>query len=386
MVKREATDLKKILILLLVMLMAFAGCGEEKNPLATSTGEEAQILPDEDSPAKMRVVSVSERSLKVEIENTSENEISFSDDFNIQIFENGKWCSLEIIPEDAVFTEPAYGVEPGKTGEQEISFAWLYGSLSEGEYRIVKRIIEFEDGTYKGTNAAAEFSFPFVLKEESPNPEEPDEAEKPENPEEPAETNTPEEPERIPEEEKPFGEPPSVPEEPGTEEKPGFSGNMSGQISDSPAIENTFVLRANGYGAGSEETMWHLYAANEKNGKNDSPIMVFHSAEKLKSFYMDMEGTYDFRSGENSPKEKILSYDEKYFEENSLIIIHIQSNSGSVRYSVTDISVSGGNCSITVNAKIPEVGTADMADWFILIEQPKAALEDCENFSMKVTV
>ncbi len=383
---------KKIIAVLLALLLLLCGCSDEKNPLAESTGEEAIIIPDENVPAEMRVVYADERALKLEIKNISENEIIFSNDFNIQIFEDGKWCDLEII-ENAAFTEPAYPVEPGETREDEIGFAYLYGSLSEGEYRVIKSIGEDADGITGGKHnffkAAAEFSIPFVYEEEII----PEEQAEPEDTEEPAEA------EKLPGEklpgEKPE-EPAPIPEEEPAEEKEedsdmkknngGFSfiSGPSDSGKDAAAIENTFVLRANGMGKDAEETMWRLYAANEKISKTDKPIMVFDSADKLKSFYTDMEGTYQFGSGEGSAKEKILSYDEKYFEENALIIIHIQSNSGSVRYTVTDVNVSGGTCNIAVNAKMPEVGTMDMADWFILIEQPKTAIGNCDAFKLKI--
>ena len=205
-------------------------------------------------------------------------------------------------------------------------------------------------------------------------------------------------PEELAEQEEPEKEPAPVPEEqPVAEEEKeedsdmkkingGFSiiSGPSDSEKDAVALENTYVLRANGMGNGAEETMWSRYAANEKNSKTDKPIMFFDSAEKLKSFYVDMEGTYQFGSGKDSAKEKILSYDKDYFEENALIIIHIRSGSGSVRYTVTDVDISGETCNITVNAKMPEVGTADMADWFVIIEQPKTEIENCGTFKLKI--
>ena len=166
--------MKRITAIILAALLLFCGCSKEEIPVAKSTGEEATIIPDENAPAKMKVTAASENEVTVEIKSESEKEIIFSEDFNIQILENERWCSLEIIPEHAGFSEPAYPVEPGENRQQIIDFVWLYGTLPEGEYRIIKTVLEEKNGKYSSFRIAAEFSIPFVPKAEEP--EEPKEA------------------------------------------------------------------------------------------------------------------------------------------------------------------------------------------------------------------
>ncbi len=147
----------------------------------------------------------------------------------------------------------------------------------------------------------------------------------------------------------------------------------------------SFVKRANASGQGSEETMWKRYAVNEKTKDSDKPLMLFTDADKLASFCSDMGGIYQFGSGAGSVREFILSYGEEFFEENALMIIHIRSSSGSVRYEVKGAYLNGGECSVAIGVSVPEVGTADMADWFIFVECPKEAISGCDSYKVNLS-
>jgi len=89
---------------------------------------------------------------------------------------------------------------------------------------------------------------------------------------------------------------------------------------------------------------------------------------------------------ENSADKQLKKYGGEFFENNVLIISHIRASSGSVRYSVSGIDISGGKFTVRVYAEIPEVGTADIADWFIIIEQPKDSVEGISEYEMRISV
>lgn len=64
----------------------------------------------------------------------------------------------------------------------------------------------------------------------------------------------------------------------------------------------------------------------------------------------------------------ISRYDDEFFAENALIIITLDESSGSVRHNVKKVIKEGNEISIAIERKVPELGTADMAEWNIYIE------------------
>ncbi len=63
------------------------------------------------------------------------------------------------------------------------------------------------------------------------------------------------------------------------------------------------------------------------------------------------------------------TYDDVFFSENKLIVVRLHSGSGSTRFKVTGVENDGnGDLSVSIDTINPEMGTADMAEWVILIE------------------
>lgn len=167
--------MKKFFALILAMLMVLTACSKvpeeteaeiEYNEKIPKT--EATRIPDENSPAKMRVLNAFDEGISVEIKNISENEVIFSEDFSLQFKNEGKWYNLEYIADEIAFTEPAFILEPGESRTWNGDFLWIYGKLPEGEYRIIKTVVSGETFII-----GAEFSLPFVPSAEEPEtPEE----------------------------------------------------------------------------------------------------------------------------------------------------------------------------------------------------------------------
>lgn len=79
-------------------------------------------------------------------------------------------------------------------------------------------------------------------------------------------------------------------------------------------------------------------------------------------------------------------YDDTYFEQQNLVLIILEEGSGSIRHEITDVrphrdenGISLG-WDITINRIVPEVGTADMAEWHLFLEvQMGSVIKDADN-------
>lgn len=61
-------------------------------------------------------------------------------------------------------------------------------------------------------------------------------------------------------------------------------------------------------------------------------------------------------------------YDEEFFKTKALIVIELRETSGSVRNQVTKVVKNGDDITVGINKIVPEIGTADMAEWAIFVE------------------
>lgn len=75
----------------------------------------------------------------------------------------------------------------------------------------------------------------------------------------------------------------------------------------------------------------------------------------------------------------LSAYNSAFFAANRLVIIPRSSSSGSVRYSARMDRKDGG-VKITLIGKMPQIGTADMADWLVLVPL------DLRTYPGKITV
>lgn len=97
-----------------------------------------------------------------------------------------------------------------------------------------------------------------------------------------------------------------------------------------------------------------MYAFSGENG-------MFFVADSIPSL---LEGLSD--RGLDSQKLDLSGFDDAFFAENRLVVIPRRTSSGSVRFSARVEKVDGLIRIATVG-KMPEVGTADMADWLVLV-------------------
>ncbi len=102
-------------------------------------------------------------------------------------------------------------------------------------------------------------------------------------------------------------------------------------------------------------------------------VIVISSEEAWREYYEQNQSRYQFgRSIGDSPSFEELvqseQYSEEFFKDNNLVLVVAQASSGSARYEVTGISENG---EIHIAVHMPSIGTADMAQWHIVIEVSK---------------
>lgn len=120
------------------------------------------------------------------------------------------------------------------------------------------------------------------------------------------------------------------------------------------------------------------------------PVYVFTDREELVRFRDMFSGVLSMNYGYDeipSFEEATSSYGDEFFEERSLILAYVTSGSGTFRYDVKDITVTGPDLLMTViRTNDPEAYTEDMAGWYIMAEVAKQDIEDCTGFDACVLI
>ena len=79
--------------------------------------------------------------------------------------------------------------------------------------------------------------------------------------------------------------------------------------------------------------------------------------------------------------EKAQCDDADFYAQNTLLIVYVPANSGSYRFGNNGISIFNGALCVFVEQKnAPEVGTDDMAGWFILVGITDKDARECTSF------
>lgn len=104
--------------------------------------------------------TVSSKGLTVVLENNSNAQCIYSEDFLLEKKINDTWYQVPIsIDGNYGFEGIGYDLNSGDNREWNVDWDWLYGILDAGEYRIVKEILDFRNtGDYDKYYLAAEFS------------------------------------------------------------------------------------------------------------------------------------------------------------------------------------------------------------------------------------
>ena len=119
------------------------------------------------------------------------------------------------------------------------------------------------------------------------------------------------------------------------------------------------------------------------------PVYKFETVSELQDFKTTFADTLTFDRGYNeipSFDSYAAEYDDAFFKSDALILCYVQASSGSYRYGVADVAVSEDTlCVYVKQLNHPQVVTADMAGWFVMVEVSKADIEICKHFDAQMT-
>ena len=114
------------------------------------------------------------------------------------------------------------------------------------------------------------------------------------------------------------------------------------------------------------------------------PIYKFANLEELNNFkqtfaeVLTMDGRYDESPSFN---EATAQYDDAFFSENSLMLVYVTANSGSLRFALNSYYCDGKSFVAHIKpTNNPEIFTEDMAGWFITIPVSDTLIANCETF------
>ncbi|NLX71435.1 MAG: hypothetical protein GX024_11230 [Clostridiales bacterium] len=150
--------MKRYLYLIFIMVLSLifiSGCAETTDWEPT---EYENVNNIDDVSMTVKEGTVSPTGLTVVLENNSDVELIYSEDFLLEKNINGKWYEVPVIVESYGFDDIGYILASGEIGEWNVEWSWLYGNLDAGEYRIIKIIIDSgSPGDIKQYILAAEF-------------------------------------------------------------------------------------------------------------------------------------------------------------------------------------------------------------------------------------
>ena len=118
------------------------------------------------------------------------------------------------------------------------------------------------------------------------------------------------------------------------------------------------------------------------NGERQLPMYRIDDIHDVEDFKTQFAGCFSFDSNGDESFVGIMSgYGEEFFKNNSIVIVYVTSGSGSNRFGVASVSSIGGMFSVEIaNIYSPEIGTCDMAGWFMIIEVADEDLNSCTEF------
>ncbi len=106
-------------------------------------------------------------------------------------------------------------------------------------------------------------------------------------------------------------------------------------------------------------------------------IQVIKNEEEFLEYYENQKDRYNMESdSENSFSNRMIYYDESFFENNVLAVILVEEPSGSIRHDLESVNIADNSIIFGIKRIVPEMGTTDMAEWHILISIPAASYDD----------
>ena len=145
---------------------------------------------------------------------------------------------------------------------------------------------------------------------------------------------------------------------------------------------------------GVSESVWVNWTEDEKIYDNclnkdtlviDSvrhlPVYLLSSTADVEQFIRDFADSLTLSRGTDSFMSVMANYDDAFFNDNSIMMAYVTAGSGSLRFGADSVIYEGTNvCLNVIQTNSPEVGTADMAGWLVMIAIKKSSLKGYETF------
>ena len=117
--------------------------------------------------------------------------------------------------------------------------------------------------------------------------------------------------------------------------------------------------------------------AGSINQFSNYPIYKFDTKEDVANFRASFSHLLNFGAFNNV----VGAYSDEFFAENSVVLAYVTSGSGSTQFSVSYVDCNDTSVQIAISSESPDIGTCDMAGWFIVVIMPKDRIEGCTSFS-----
>lgn len=104
----------------------------------------------------MEASYVTPKGIHLVFTNHTDEEYMFGDDYELQVWKDGKWCSVDYIIDNAAFNSIGYLLEGESSAGWDVKWTYFHGILPEGQYRITKTISKETPGS-ENYRLAAEF-------------------------------------------------------------------------------------------------------------------------------------------------------------------------------------------------------------------------------------
>lgn len=147
------------LFLAIVLIFTQSSCSADNGETGFVTSEYEEVNVFEGVTLFVKEGSITPAGLTLVFENAMEAEHIYGSFYCVERKDGDQWFALPYVIKQNVGWDEMARILPAKgSSEETIDWEWLYGSLNQGEYRIVKELLVMQEaGDYKKYYLAAEF-------------------------------------------------------------------------------------------------------------------------------------------------------------------------------------------------------------------------------------
>jgi hypothetical protein len=148
-------------------------------------------------------------------------------------------------------------------------------------------------------------------------------------------------------------------------------------IQDIKSEDITVTRVGSGYAASFLNNALNASLLDNKQGRHH-PIFCVGSKTELDNFISDYDSQLYLK---NKFADAVSRYNDEFFKESSLLLVHVQSTSGSYTFGVGNINITKDSlCVHVIRTNNPLCVTDDMAGWIIAVPVKKSDIASCKTF------